>query len=97
NRDRHRELATSLQYGSPACLDRLPRAGPGSVRASPRRMAGCATPTRSAGHAPAGATADTKLTFQPDHPVGAGHTDLERLAHPIRERRLRLDLDTQRI
>src|SRR5438067_2264383 len=36
-------------------------------------MAGCATPTRSAGHAPAGATADTKLTFQPDHPVGAGH------------------------
>ena len=35
-------------------------------------MAGCATPTRSAGHAPAGATADTKLTFQPDHPVGAG-------------------------
>src|SRR5690349_20899229 len=36
-------------------------------------MAGYATPTRSAGHAPAGAAADPKLTFQADHSVGAGH------------------------
>src|SRR5256885_5214001 len=39
-----------------------------------RRMAGCAIPTSSAGHAPAGAKADPKLTFDPDHLVGAGHT-----------------------
>ena len=54
--DRHRELAAALQYGSPARLDRLPGAGPRGVRARTRRMAGCATPTRFAGHAPAGAT-----------------------------------------
>src|SRR5262249_15083643 len=35
-------------------------------------MAGCAIPTRCAGHAPAGATADAKLTFKPDHQAGAG-------------------------
>src|SRR6202023_3361726 len=69
--DHHRELATALQYGSPACLDRLSRTGPGGVRPRARRMAGCATPTRSAGHAPAGAAASTKLTFEPDHPPGA--------------------------
>ena len=34
--------------------------------ASARRMARCITPTSSAGHAPTGATADPKLTFQPD-------------------------------
>ena len=33
-------------------------------------MAGCATPTSSAGHAPAGATANPKLTFQSDHLLG---------------------------
>ena len=47
--------------------------GTGGVRASARRMAGCAIPTRSAGHAPAGAAANPKLTFQPDHPAGADH------------------------
>src|SRR6185369_4242461 len=72
--DRHRELALSLQYGSPARLDRLPAAGPGSVRSRTCRMAGYATPTRSAGHAPAGAAADPKLTFQADHSVGAGQS-----------------------
>jgi transposase InsO family protein len=50
--DHHRELATSLQHCPAACLDRLPGSGPGGVRASARRMAGCATPTSSAGHAP---------------------------------------------
>ena len=34
-----------------------------------RRVAGCATPTGSAGHA--GATANLKLTFHLDHSVGA--------------------------
>ena len=36
-------------------------------------MAGCATPTSSAGHAPTGATTNPKLTSQPDHPTGADH------------------------
>src|SRR5205823_12482038 len=30
-------------------------------------MAGCAIPTSSAGHAPAGAKTHPKLTFKPDH------------------------------
>src|SRR5437016_181619 len=70
-RDRHRELATALQYGQAACLDRLPGSGPGGVRASARRMAGCATPTNSAGHAPAGAATNPKLTSKLDHQAGA--------------------------
>jgi hypothetical protein len=43
----------------------LPRRG---VRARIRRVAGCATPTGSAGHA--GATANLKLTFYLDHSAG---------------------------
>ena len=35
-------------------------------------VGGCATSTDFAGHA--GATADLKLTFYPDHSVGANHT-----------------------
>jgi hypothetical protein len=57
----------------PACLARVSRSGTRGVRAHPRRMAGCATPNRSAGHAPAGATADPELTFESDHPAGADH------------------------
>ena len=72
--DRHRELATSLQHGPPACFSGLPATGPGGVRASLRRMAGCATPTGSAGHAPGGAQTDHELTFKPDHPRGADQT-----------------------
>jgi hypothetical protein len=34
-------------------------------------VAGCATPTGSTGHA--GATANLKLTFHPDHSAGADH------------------------
>src|SRR5262249_48443829 len=41
------------------------------VRARLRRVAGCATSTGFAGHA--GATANLKLTFHPDHSVGANH------------------------
>src|SRR5215475_16043402 len=42
------------------------------VRARIRRVAGCATPTGSAGHA--GATANLKLTFHLDHLAGADHS-----------------------
>jgi ABC-type uncharacterized transport system substrate-binding protein len=42
---------------------------PARRRACIRRVAGCATPTGSAGHA--GATANLKLTFQLDHSAGA--------------------------
>src|ERR671911_2658440 len=72
--DRHRELATSRQHGPPACFSGLLATGPGGVRASLRRMAGCATPTGSAGHAPGGAQTDHELTFKPDHPRGADHS-----------------------
>jgi len=36
-------------------------------------MAGCATPTSSAGHPGCSATANHALTLTPDHLVGAGH------------------------
>ena len=69
--DRHRELAAPLQRDSPACFAWLSRSGTGGVRAELHRVAGCATPASSAGHAPAGAETGAKLTFQPDHSVGA--------------------------
>jgi transposase InsO family protein len=43
----------------------------GSVRTSLRRVAGCATSTGFAGHA--SAPANSQLTFQLDHSVGADH------------------------
>jgi GGDEF domain-containing protein len=42
-------------------------------------MAGCATPTSSAGHAPASATTNPKLTFKSDHQAGADHLDVNAL------------------
>ena len=72
--DHHRELATSLQRRAPPCLAGLPATSAGGVRASPRRMAGCAHPTGSAGQAPGGAKTNPELTFNPDHPMGADHT-----------------------
>ena len=42
------------------------------LRARIIRVAGCAKPTGSAGHA--GATASSKLTFRLDHPIQAGQT-----------------------
>jgi hypothetical protein len=50
-----------LQHGQTARIAR-------TNRHSPRRVARCATPTGSAGHA--GATANLKLTFHLDHPAG---------------------------
>jgi hypothetical protein len=69
--DRHRMLATPLQCRSAACLHRRSGSRPGGVRARTRHMAGCASPTNSAGHAPTGATTNPKLPSQPDHPTGA--------------------------
>jgi hypothetical protein len=36
-------------------------------------VAGCATPIGFAGHAPTSATANSELTFHPDHSMGADH------------------------
>src|SRR5262249_457885 len=43
----------------------------GGIRARLRRVAGCAIPSGSAGHA--GETANLKLTFHLDHSEGADH------------------------
>src|SRR5437870_7184540 len=67
--DRHRKLAAPLQYDQAACLARLQATSTRGVPARLRRVAGCATPTGSAGHA--GATANLKLTFHLDHSAGA--------------------------
>jgi hypothetical protein len=69
--DHHRELAMPSQHGPAACVSGLSATGPRGVRARLRRLAGCATPTGSAGQAPAGAKTDPQLTFNPDHPMGA--------------------------
>src|SRR5262249_52092708 len=68
--DRHRELATPLQHDQAPRLNRIQATSTRGVRARIRRVAGCATPTGSAGHA--GATANLKLTFHLDHSAGAG-------------------------
>jgi hypothetical protein len=61
---------TTTQSGRTPRSVTAPR--PRGVCASAHRMAGCATPTSSAGHAPAGAKTNPKLTFQSDHLLGAG-------------------------
>src|SRR5262249_52203341 len=63
--DRHRKLATPLQHDQAPRLNRIQATSTRGVRARIRRVAGCATPTGSAGHA--GATANLKLTFHLDH------------------------------
>jgi hypothetical protein len=45
-------------------------------------VAGCATPTGSAGHA--GATADLKLTFHLGHSAGADHHAIKLLHRSLR-------------
>src|SRR5262245_61421818 len=67
--NRHRELAVSLQHDQAARIARIQAACTGGICPCLRRVAGCATPTGSAGHA--GATARLKLTFHLDHSVGA--------------------------
>src|SRR5262249_15910005 len=70
--DRHRKLAAPLQYDQAACLARLQATSTRGVPARLRRVAGCAARTGSDGH-PA-ATANLKLTFHLDHPVGANQS-----------------------
>ena len=56
----------------PHALARISATGTGSVRARPRRVAVCATPASSDGHARSGAKTNSKLTFHLDHSMGAG-------------------------
>jgi hypothetical protein len=58
-----------LQHDQTPRLNRIQATSTRGVRACIRRVAGCATPTGSAGHA--GATANLKLTFHLDHSAGA--------------------------
>src|SRR5262249_20718699 len=67
--NRHRELAAALQHNQAARIARIQAASTGGICPCLRRMAGCATPPGSAGHA--SATASLKLTFHLDHSVGA--------------------------
>src|SRR2546430_11090430 len=67
-------MAAPLQYDQAACLARLQATSTRGVPARLRRVAGCATPTGSAGHA--GATANLKLTFHLDHSEGADQPGL---------------------
>jgi hypothetical protein len=65
----HFLIRKPLQHDQASRLNRIQATSTRGVRACIRRVAGCATPTGSAGHA--GATANLKLTFQPDHSAGA--------------------------
>ena len=66
----HRRLALPLQQDPSALVARLQIASTGSDA-----MAGSATPASFAGHPDHGATAAPTLTFQTDHPMGAGQVD----------------------
>src|SRR5262249_10055654 len=69
----HRELAAPLQHDQAARLTWIQATSTGGVRARLRRVAGCATPSGSAGHA--GETANFKLTFHLDHSAGADQNE----------------------
>src|SRR5262249_14003688 len=58
-----------VQHDQAARIARIQAASTGGIRPCLRRVAGCAPPTGSAGHA--GATANLKLTLHLDHSVGA--------------------------
>jgi hypothetical protein len=69
--DAYRELAAPLQHDQAARIARIQAASTGRIRPCLRRVAGCATPTGSAGHG--SAAASLKLTFHLDHSAGADH------------------------
>src|SRR6266404_6144542 len=69
-----------VQHDQAARLNRIQATSTRGVRARIRRVAGCATPTGSAGHA--GATANHKLTFHLDHSAGADHVPAARSFRP---------------
>jgi len=81
--NRHRELAAALQHDQAARIARIQAASTGGIYPCLRRVAGCATPTGSAGHASA-TVASLKLTFHLDHSVGAHHC---RAARPLNSAR----------
>ena len=56
----------------PPRLNRIQATSTRGVRARICRVAGCVTPTGSAGHA--GATANLKLTFHPDYSISGGQS-----------------------
>src|SRR6516165_465011 len=60
-----------VQHDQAPRLNRIQATSTRGVHARIRRVAGCATPTGSAGHA--GATANLELTFHLDHSAGADH------------------------
>src|SRR6516225_10127661 len=60
-----------VQHDQAPRLNRIQATSTRGVRARIRRVAGCAPPTGSAGHA--GATANLKLTFHLGHSAGADH------------------------
>src|SRR5437763_8877537 len=64
-------MATTLQSDQAPRLTWIQTTCAGGVRARLRRVAGCATPSGSAGHA--GETANLELTFHLDHSAGADH------------------------
>src|SRR6516225_5653124 len=66
-------LAAALQHDQAARIARIQAASTGGICPCLRRVAGCATPTGSTGHA--GATASLKLTFHLAHSVGANQRD----------------------
>src|SRR5215831_18251386 len=65
-----------VQHDQAPRLNRIQATSTRGVRARIRRVAGCAPPTGSAGHA--SATAHLKLTFHLDHSVGANQTLVRR-------------------
>jgi transposase InsO family protein len=66
---REAPIVIESQHDQASRIDRIQATSTRGVRACIRRVAGCATPTGSAGHA--GATANLKLTFQLDHSAWA--------------------------
>src|SRR6516165_8921565 len=70
-----------VQHDQAPRLNRIQATSTRGVRARIRRMAGCATPPGSAGHA--GATANLKLTFHLDHSAGADQLVRSKNAHIV--------------
>src|SRR5215203_6339359 len=74
-----RKLATARQFCPPSCVSGLPTSGSGGVRARPRGLAGCASPTGCADQAPRSTQTNHALTFTPDHPAGADQVEVSAL------------------
>src|SRR5262245_22010670 len=66
-----------VQHDQAARIAWIQAASTGGICSCLRRVASCATPTGSAGHA--SATASLKLTFHLDHSVGDNQSDLDYL------------------